>query len=291
MKLFVYKNDKRIKKDRRERNEFSISGADRRENENDRRTDLGVGIDYIDTLLEQMRWDFIKSMEYFKDKERKKLLIVSSSFGVIAIIISVLIGSSSSAFGIVTTATEGKNPTFGLFTIVAIIAIAAINLVITKYIISLKGECLNAVRQVNCLRQGIHALLYFKLHGKYPENSDNIKQGIFGEIYGKHKKFDIDNVKIRKRYESLAIFYLSADLLAVSVLGILSMSLASYPAVQAYLTGAEFTMVHFVSVIVTSLLASVILLETGLSTAKINRSLSSDKNRDDDYSFELIAVP
>jgi len=296
-RLYVFSKEKRDQKDRRKSN-LGNGLPDKRVD--DRRTFTGINIEYINTLLEQMRGDLIKSLEYYKDKERKKLLLISSSFGVVAVMISILLGASEAVSFVLPAVDSGNGePTTkaaesvaGILPMVAVIGIALINLVITKYVISLKSESFMSIRQVNCLRQGIHSLLYFKLHSKLPCDNSELTKGAFGALYGKHKKFDIDNESIRDRYRSNTIYYKSADLLAVAVLGILSLSIAAYPVLQAIPQGIQFDKIHYLSMFVTVVFAIVLFFETINSTKKIRGSLNLDKQEEVvGRQFELVSVP
>ncbi len=182
MKLYLYGVEKRSIIDRR------TDGArtpNRRGNE--RRKHRGCHASYIDTLIDQLRHDLTKSLEFFKDKERKKLVIVTSAFGAIAIILSLLMGQTfdKSSINISGNAqqtaivdsdatvdvirkeqleiSKQKEIKEGFIKLFVLSIIALFGLVLIKYIVSLKGEGLKAIRQVNCVRQGIHALLYLKL--------------------------------------------------------------------------------------------------------------------------------
>ena len=252
-------------KDRRKPRDKDKEIADDKRNPSNH-FNAGISTKLVDQILEQLRFDLTKSLDYYKDKDRKRLLILTSAFSFMAIMFSISLGVTNitqhsnankvpviekqytAYFVEVSTeqgVTKGDESTaffqekhilgLNLTKLIGVIIVLGIGSVIIKIILSLKEECVISIAQANCVRQSIHRLIYFKIHGYAPSDcnfnvgdaeKERIENTVFHEIYGKHKKFKTDNNELRDRYSKRSIIYKSSDLASVIIIAIMACSFA-----------------------------------------------------------------
>ncbi len=128
----------------------------------------------IDFLFEFLQWRGEFLTEHIRDKEKKKLAIIVSSFAVFSLVTTVALGMLSSKN---INSETLISPAFNILLGVFLIGIASINTAIIKHIVSLKSDALLFLRQLNCLRQALHVIMLAKLDGFLPED-------LFQEILG-----------------------------------------------------------------------------------------------------------
>lgn len=149
--------------------EILLFQQDRRKNEKPINTPLvengrhiminSVDDKYVDDLLTHCEKRRIDLELHLRDKEKKKLTIIVSSFAVLSLVITILFNISSS-FAAETSATS--TVAYGIALLTFLSAIAFVNISIIKYVVSLKMDCLVALRQLNCNRQAIHTFIFAK---------------------------------------------------------------------------------------------------------------------------------
>ena len=158
--------------------------------------------------------------------------MVGGSFAVFSLLVSVL--------GLVSENTRISNDAIFL-TIIS--GISIINISIIKYIISFKVEIVRANRHINCIRQALLALVYTKIHGKYPDKNINLglksKDTTYWEILGRHMKFPIDNRIYREKYRDPNIGWKNADFFSIYMIVFFTFILAMYPVSHFFINEYE----------------------------------------------------
>jgi len=80
--------------------------------------------------------------------------------------------------------------------------ISTISIALIKYLSSLKTDSIIAMRQINCNRQALYSALFAKVEGRYPHYAELgvNDDGRYNLMYGRHRKFPIDNMDFRNSY-------------------------------------------------------------------------------------------
>ncbi|NOZ53964.1 MAG: hypothetical protein GXP08_12695 [Gammaproteobacteria bacterium] len=215
------------------------SGNERREVDRRSINNIGVTRSSLEYLIETIKWRSLALSEFTKDKEKKKLMLIISSFGVFSLLATVMITwLSSDKYTGISSIEYVEIFIFTLF----IFAVVIINLAIIKFIVSFKRDGLLIVRQINCLRQSVHVALHYLLTAGSNEKiflaknntSEFIKifkdeSSLLYNLYLKHEKYPLDNSELRKAYESDDIIYKSADLFSIFVIALFSFVLIAIP--------------------------------------------------------------
>lgn len=155
----------------------------------------------IDFLFDFLQWRGEFLTEHIRDKEKKKLAIIVSSFAVFSLVTTVALGILSSDSIKPETL---KMPAFTILLGVFLIGIAFINTAIIKHIVSLKSDGLLFLRQLNCLRQALHVVMFAKLDGYLPVD---LVQKVIDHQSAPHQKpekksrrFSLKNIRRRLYY-------------------------------------------------------------------------------------------
>jgi len=296
-------------------NVVKISGFDQRSNkksvressEKDRRKDeyQYLTIDQLDFLYSHFNNRYLYLVDLIKDKEKKKLTIIVSSFAVFSLLVTYML----STFKGIEAIEKVISFPFLVISLVFLSSISVINVSIIKYIVSLKQECLLAIRQLNCIRQAINSTMFARLEGYIPrtlteemvDKKDFDRTIIdtktkYWDVYGRHEKYPLNNVHLRKKYQSwrfLFLWFTSSDIFAVSAISMFTVFLISAP-ITFFIREIE-TLQSVYQLTMTDILAigaiSVILLIGFISlvTSSIFLSLLSIKkalNKDDTITIE-----
>lgn len=289
-------------------NIVKVSGFDQRNNVSDwKNNDLDrrkkeskyLTTEQLDCLLNNYNTRYLYLIELIKDKEKKKLTIITSSFAVFSLLVTYILSVSTGA-----TVGDIEKITSFPFLFVSLVflsSISVINISIIKYIVSLKEECLLAIRQLNCIRQAINSIMFSKLEGYLPKTIDKeIFEGTirdkttkYWDIYGRHEKYPLNNFHLRDKYNSWKIFFIcftSSDMFAVFAISMFTILLASLPimflvryvdVLQKFSIGE----ILFLGSVSTILIFGFIVLVGGSIIMSL-RSIKKTLNKDETVSFD-----
>lgn len=208
----------------------TFSDQDKRQGGEDRRVgDSDVPViskESLTNLIETVRLEIQLLVEFFKDQERKKLNVVNSSIGTFTIFITGLVtiiflankfdAISSSQQQAGTSGISSEFITIMFFVVLG--GLGLINLVLIKYMASLRAGTVLAMRQLNCLRQALDSATYAQIEGYFPKKIESLysKDTIYHAAFGKHRKLPLHNeylkkdcAKIIKPADHFAIFMIS----------------------------------------------------------------------------------
>ena len=78
--------------------------------------------------------------------------------------------------------------------------IGTANMISIKYIAAYKAQANLLIRQINCLRQALDSITYYKFEGAFPIHVQDLMKGsIYYKTFGKHRKLPIGNEGFRNR--------------------------------------------------------------------------------------------
>lgn len=214
---------------------------------NERRYNKSLLRQDLEACIEIQKWKHESLLKLIDNKERKKFLITNVSFGVFAVLCGLVTGISTllSKYGADTVIAYALY----LSLLIVVIGVNLINLSVINYIASLKSEVLLAIRQLNCLRQSLHSLLFMLIHGKNPDsnfkknkgNTGNKDMSIYFNLIGQHVKYPFDNETLRSRYLKMnekgeykndyRALYRSADLFVICSIILFTLCLTIIPTV------------------------------------------------------------
>jgi len=169
-----------------------------------------------------LKWEFELVSSCLNEVRRRKFFAINASM----ILFPGLIG----ALAAITSAKVGENnPGFYWLTVVLIsMFIGTANMIAIKYIAAFKAQANLHLRQINCLRQAIDSIAYFRFEGKYPIHLNALMEGgVYYKVFGKHRKLPIGNEGLRNRF--MGSFSESADKSLIGFLFFTSSILISAP--------------------------------------------------------------
>jgi len=231
----IYKIDKENRIEDRE------VDKDRRRNRSILREDLVYAID-------TQKWKTEQLYQLIDNKEKKKFFVTNVSFGVFA----VLAGLVAAISAMIAKYGGDLIVSYVLYCSLIIVIAGAnlINIAAIRYIVSLKSDVLLAVRQLNCIRQSLHSMMYTLIEGVGPSSDffkdrgkgNNDDASLYYEYIGSHIKYPMNNDGLRDRYFKLKgdtyiydyrALYRSADLFATCCIGAFTFLLTFTPILLA----------------------------------------------------------
>lgn len=219
-----------------------------------RRQNMSLGIDRAHDFLEMLQWNYINLQDFLRDKEKKKLAFVAGTFAVFSLFTTVLLS-------VLATASKDEKALFTLWFIIPfiifIVGVAIVNVSMIKYIVALKLDTLLAMRQLNCVRQGIHSISYLLFEGEFPKPFEqhmftqggreafrdtllDVDRG-YWHIFGRHEKYALNNKEMRDLYNSWKVYYRSADFFAICALVIFTLMLVLSPFFYVFVANIDLT--------------------------------------------------
>lgn len=227
--------------DEDKRNEDRKVDRERRSNKSILREDLVYAID-------TQKWKVEQLYQLIENKEKKKFLVTNVSFGVFA----VLSGLVAAIAAMIAKYGGDLIVSYVLYCSLVIVIAGAnlINITVIRYIMSLKSDVLLAVRQLNCVRQSLHSLMYTFIEGVGPPEDfcknkgkpDDDRNSLYYDYIGSHIKYPLNNEDLRDRYFKLRkgsyvydyrALYRSADLFAMCCVGAFTFMLTFTPILLA----------------------------------------------------------
>lgn len=235
--------DRRIELDRRVSD--SPTSSERRKNTKDRRRSIIdipiISKDVLSSFIDTLKSEIQLLVDFFKDQERKKLSIINASIGTFTIFITglvtiiflankfnMLLGGIQS----VNNATiDGTFITIMFFVVLG--GLGIINLMLIKYLASLRAGTVLSMRQLNCLRQALDCATYAQIEGHFPREINSLYDSstIYHVAFGKHRKLPLDNTYLRKDCESIIG---PADHFAIVMISLFTCGLLSAPIYYFY---------------------------------------------------------
>lgn len=202
----------------------------------------------LDDLISHCEHRATELEGHLRDKEKKKLTIIVSSFAVLSLVTTFSFNIAKAYAGQLDAVTTVA---FGVALLGFLCAVAFVNIAIIKYVVALKMDCLLAIRQLNCNRQAIHTFLYAKWQRIFPSRSLNEmktkgdfdgtildRNTHFWRIYGRHEKYPLNNVDLRSTYIELQnnkgkllsrLPYMPADIFAIYAIAVFTFVLLVLP--------------------------------------------------------------
>ncbi len=223
--------------------------ADTRPVQQERRFMRAVVRDDLKECLETQKWKYDNLLQIINAKESRKISVVKLSFGVFAIVAALMTAIATFLMKM------GTNPSLEIIeyslsiSLVVVLAGANLmNLTVMRFLVSLKSETMLAMRQLNCVRQSIHSLLYTLVNGSLPSSDflqnkgsiDNEEDGgIYYTLIGRHVKYPMNNDPLRATYltkthtgnykHDYKALYRSSDLFAICAIIAYTLCLTTAP--------------------------------------------------------------
>lgn len=244
----------------------------------------------LEDLLAFLNERYNRLNEHVLDKEKKKLLIIASSFTVFTFLVTVGLGVLKDGItGIPTPLLLGVSSIF-------LAGIATINTSIIKYIVTFKLSWILALRQMNCIRQAINSVLFAKIEGFIPRRlteeimrekdfKDTIldSSSTYWNLYGRHEKYPLNNVHLRQKYSSrFKIWFTSSDFFAILTIVVFTIFLVMTPPIlYSHYHGIEFNINSIGFIFFSGIVAATsmyLVFRSALSALdNINKTLSEDE--------------
>ncbi len=199
------------------------STADYNLNKRCDKTEFKISAEHLESHEENLKWEFEQTSQSLNEIRKRKFIAINASM----VMFPGLVG----ALAAITTMNE-----LSLFTesmqwvavLIVSIFIGLANMIAIKYIAAFKSQSTLAIRQINCLRQALDSITYFKFEGKFPIHLKALAEGsIYFKTFGKHRKFPVGNEGFRNRF--IDSFSVSADKSLIGFLYLTSVLLVGAP--------------------------------------------------------------
>ncbi len=239
---------------------------------NERRKNKSILREDLIYAIDTQKWKTEQLYNLIENKEKKKFLVTNVSFGVFAVLSGLV-----AALAAMIAKYGGDIIISSALYCSLIIVIAGANLInisVIRYIVSLKGDVLLAVRQLNCIRQSLHSMMYTLIEGKDPSDNFYNDKGnagidccsVYYDYIGSHIKYPMNNEELRDRYFKIKdgvyvydyrALYRSADLFATCCIGAFTFLLTFMPILIVLYSyySIEGDNANFISGVVSAVLA------------------------------------
>lgn len=218
--------------------------VNKRNIDDDRRVNKSILREDLIYAIDMQKWKIEQLYKLIDNKEKKKFLVTNVSFGVFAVLSGLAAGLAA-----MIAKYSGDYIVSSVLYCSLIIVIAGANLInvsVIRYIVSLKGDVLLAVRQLNCVRQSLHSMMHTLLDGIGPSSNFYSNKGnespecgsIYYDYIGSHIKYPMNNEALRDRYfrkkkgkyvYDYRALYRSADLFTTCCIGAFTFMLTFTP--------------------------------------------------------------
>lgn len=279
-----------IEKERR------FGAPDSRTDKQERRRNDSLLEENLRECIHVQQWEYDNLTKLIDSKETKKFGVIKISFGVFAVISGMMaaIATFLAKYGD-TPAREAIEYALSVSMVILMAGANLMNLTVIRYIVSIKSDVMLAMRQLNCVRQGLHGLLYTLLHRHSPNDKFEMDKGLpkSGEIglyyyyVGRHIKYPFNNELLRSQYlkkngdndyrgYDYKALYRSADLFAICTIISFTFCLTSAPIIlffykyysnkNDFLSGVLLTATIFLGIIFAYIIARIIRTFFGMVT-------------------------
>lgn len=220
MKLYVIENERRNIPKCHPNAVNKNKGVERADTENE------ISVNKLDTIITCKSREQEKLWDMLAQRDANKIMFIKLSFGVFSLFVTGMLAILSlvgDAEALVMT------KEFALIFCSALIGMGLINFSLIRNIIALKHSRILFLRQINCIRHAIDSCHFALVHGRFPENKEELMDecSAYFSALGKHRKLPIDNKQFRKFHVRT---FESSDNFTILVITLLTVLLSIIPA-------------------------------------------------------------
>jgi len=210
-------------------------------NKRSKQSSFTVETDSLKSHEENLKWEFKVMTDNLNEIRKRKFFAINASM----ILFPGLIGGLAAIASLndITKIEEGLQWA-AVVTVSMFIGMA--NMIAIKYIAAFKSQSNLAIRQINCLRQALDSMTYYRFEGKFPIHLKALSEGgVYYKIFGKHRKLPVGNEGLRNRFigsftesadKSLIgfLFFTSTILVSAPFLYLVSVSMSNWETITQY---------------------------------------------------------